>query len=90
MLQRFEFTFELSWKAIQEYAKYQGISVASPRESFRVAGDLELIDDVETWLEYLEERNKTAHIYDAKMARSIFEKLPRFATLVDALIAKIV
>lgn len=88
VLQRFEFTFELSWKAIQEYAKYQGISVASPRESFRVAGDLGLIEDVEAWLEYLEERNKTTHIYDAKMAKAIFDKIPRFASLADSLIQK--
>ncbi|PIZ24701.1 hypothetical protein COY48_01445 [Candidatus Collierbacteria bacterium CG_4_10_14_0_8_um_filter_43_86] len=24
VLQRFEFTFELAWKVVQEYAKYQG------------------------------------------------------------------
>ena len=89
VLQRFEFTFELAWKTIQEYAKYQGIIVSSPRESFRVAGDLGLIDRVDTWLEYLEERNKTTHIYDAKMAKEIFAKLPLFATLVDSLITNL-
>ena len=88
VLQRFEFTFELSWKTIQEYAKYQGIIVTSPRESFRIAGDLGLIDNVETWLEYLEERNKTTHIYDAKMAKAIFDKLPTFSKLVTSLITK--
>ena len=88
VLQRFEFTFELTWKAIQEYAKYQGIIVASPRESFRIAGDLDLIDNVELWLEYLEERNKTTHIYDTKMAKAIFDKLPAFAKLVKSLISK--
>lgn len=65
VLQRFEFTFELAWKAIQEYAKYQGIL-----------------------LEYLEERNKTTHIYDAKIAKAIFDKMPRFASLTDSLIQK--
>lgn len=89
VLQRFEFTFELSWKTIQEYAKYHGIIVASPRESFRIAGDLGLIDQVEIWLEYLEERNKTTHIYDAKMAKSIFDKLPIFAKLVSSLITNL-
>lgn len=89
VLQRFEFTFELSWKTIQEYAKYQGILVASPRESVRIAGDLALIDNVELWLEYLEERNKTTHIYDAKMAKSIFDKLPTFAKLVSSLITNL-
>jgi len=89
VLQRFEFTFELVWKTIQEYAKTQGIMVASPRESFRVAADLKLVSDVEEWFEYLEERNKTTHIYDAKMAQDIFSKIPRFVQMVEQLLSSL-
>lgn len=44
VIQRFEFIFELLWKVVQEYAKYKGIESASPRDAFRVAGDLGIID----------------------------------------------
>lgn len=29
VIQRFEFTFELFWKVIQEYAKYKGVETAT-------------------------------------------------------------
>lgn len=33
-IQRFEFTFEMAWKAIQRYALAEGVECVSPRDCF--------------------------------------------------------
>ncbi len=78
VIQRFEISFELMWKVLQKYARYEGLEVRSPREAFRVGGELDLIDDVEEWLGFLYQRNLTTYVYDEKMAKDILSKLPAF------------
>ncbi len=78
VIQRFEFSFELLWKTIQEYAKNEGLEVYSPKEAFRVGGELDLIDKVEDWFEFLHQRNLTVHIYNQKMAKEVINNVPKF------------
>ena len=44
---RFEFSFELFWKALKARAENEGLRVVSPRESLRAAFQLGLLDDDE-------------------------------------------
>ena len=89
VIQRFEFTFELLWKVIQEYAKYKGIESASPRDAFRVAGDLGIIDNPNTWFDFLKDRNLTTHLYSEEDAVKIFSHISSFITEVEKIISKI-
>lgn len=59
VIHRFENTFDLSWKMIARYFKEIGREdVANgPRPLLREAAKAGLIDDVESWLEFLEARN---------------------------------
>ena len=88
-IQRFEFCFELAWKLIKEYAKDQGVVCNSPKNCIREAGGLELVDDVEKWLVFLEARNSTAHIYDASMAKTVFKEAKSLPGYIDKLLAKL-
>ena len=90
VIQRFEFTFELLWKVIQKYAKYKGIEIASPRDAFRVAGDLGVINDPNVWFEFLKDRNLTTHLYSEEDAIRIFSHIPNFITETEKVISKIV
>lgn len=87
VIQRFEFTFELVWKVIQEYAMEEGLEVASPREAFRTAADLGLIKDPVVWFEFLKDRNRTTHLYDEKEAKDVVSHLPSFISATESLIA---
>lgn len=89
VIQRFEFTFELVWKAIQEYARLSGLEVVSPKDAFRVAADLKLIDSPEDWFTFLKDRNETTHLYSEDQAREIFSHIPNFIDKVESLISKL-
>ncbi|MBE3568903.1 MAG: nucleotidyltransferase substrate binding protein [Bacillales bacterium] len=75
-IQRFEFTFELSWKLMKAFLEYTGISeLKSPRATIKEAFSYGLIEDGEKWLEMMVDRNKTSHLYDEGEAKWIYEKI---------------
>jgi len=76
-IQRFEFSFELSWKAIQAAARLEGQDCTSPRTAFATAWRNGWISDEPAWLDMLDERNKTSHTYREAMAKEVFDNLPR-------------
>lgn len=76
VIQRFEFTYELSWKLIKAYMSYSGIAdVKTPRQAFKEAFAAGLIDEGGVWLEMLDDRNLTSHTYDQSTARRIYKKV---------------
>lgn len=89
MIKRFEFTFELAWKVIQEYLRYNGFITASPRDSIRKAADFGLIDNPQIWFDFLEDRNETTHMYDEEEVKIIFSHIPSFIAETEKLISKI-
>lgn len=74
-IQRFEFSFELAWKLAKAVLNYQGIEVEPPRLVIKEAFKTGLIKDGDGWIDMLEDRNKTSHIYDEKQALKIYEKI---------------
>jgi nucleotidyltransferase substrate binding protein (TIGR01987 family) len=63
-IQRFEFSFELAWKAVSVCARSEGMEARSPREALRIAHRLAWIDDEDLWLRMLDDRNRTTHTYN--------------------------
>lgn len=86
-IQRFEFCFELGWKAIQEAARAQGLDCASPRACGRVGFRLGWIHDEAGWLAMLEDRNRTSHTYNEKLARAVYGRLSVHLALLEAFAA---
>lgn len=85
-IQRFEFTFELAWKTLKAFLEEQGITVYSPRDSFKGAFQVGLIDEEPTWLETIELRNLTTHTYNESTAEEIYDALPRILVLYKKLL----
>ena len=73
LIQRFEFTFELGWKAMQAYLHALGTSVGAPRQAIRECVAVGLLDapGAEAWLAMLDARNLTSHTYREEMAVEI-------------------
>lgn len=73
-IQRFEFTFEAAWKALQMYLLYQGYEVLGPRQVLKQAfthGLIQTTDEADIWLAMLEDRNLTTHTYREALAEAI-------------------
>lgn len=62
-IQRFEFVIEIFWKALKRALEYEGIVVKTPRESLKQAFAAGWLSDETAWLDMLETRNTTSHLY---------------------------
>ena len=86
VIQNFEFTYELCWKFMKRWLEENAIGSSADRatvkELFRLAAESQLIQDVEVWFEYHKARNQTSHIYDTKIAESVYDSSLKF--LADA------
>lgn len=62
-IQRFEFVIEIFWKALKRALEYEGIVVKTPRESLKQAFAAGWLHDETAWLDMLDSRNTTSHLY---------------------------
>ncbi|CAG8583827.1 11178_t:CDS:2, partial [Ambispora gerdemannii] len=86
----FEVCFELVHPILRRVLKLRGIIVSSAiKEVFRVAGSENLINNVETWLEFKDKRDDTAHSYDGQIATDVIDILPNFIYELDLLMEEL-
>jgi nucleotidyltransferase substrate binding protein (TIGR01987 family) len=72
---RFELTYELAWKVIQVYLENEGVICMSPRDCFKKAKEIGIIEDEMLWMEMVKNRNRLVHFYSFKISRKIFESI---------------
>ena len=77
VIQRFEFTFELSWNLLKDRLEYDGLVLATitPRNVIREAYSAKLIEDCETWMDMLTDRNLMSHTYDFDKFKVVVENI---------------
>ena len=65
VIQRFEYTFELAWNTLKDRLEYDGIVLrtVTPRNVIRQALQSGLIENGETWLDMLTDRDLMSHTY---------------------------
>ena len=81
VIQRFEFTYELSWKMLKRYLEEYSLEKAdglNNRELFRIGWEQGLISDPEKWFHYLKMRNQTSHVYDKAKASAVYATAREF------------
>jgi nucleotidyltransferase substrate binding protein (TIGR01987 family) len=77
-IQRFEVTIELFWKTLKRALEYEGFAPKTPRESVRQAFQIGWIHDEDLWLDMLDSRNTTSHVYLAEeMADDNYDDIAR-------------
>ena len=75
LIQRFEYTHELAWKVMKDYATYQGYTnIAGSRDAIRKALEMGIISD-RRWMNSIEDRNLTSHNYDNDTADEIYRNI---------------
>jgi len=76
LIQRFEYTHELAWNVMKDYAIYQGnTDVGGSRDATREAFQLKLVSDGNIWMDMIGSRNKTSHTYNEETANEIYSKI---------------
>lgn len=83
-IQRFEYSFEIFWKFVKEYLRYEeGMICTSPKSCFRDAFKVDLITEEETIkaLEMTDDRNQTSHTYHEEVAQEIYKKIEDYYKL---------
>jgi nucleotidyltransferase substrate binding protein (TIGR01987 family) len=90
-IQRFAYTFEAFWKALQAYLKeVEGLEGASPKGVFRLAREAGLLSEEETLLALgmTDDRNLTVHTYNEALAEAIFGRLGDYADLMEKVLRR--
>lgn len=77
LIQRFEFTYELTHKTLKEAMKYLGVTLENsfPRTIYKKAYVNNLISDDKVWINLLEDRNATSHIYNETLSDEIADRI---------------
>ena len=75
-IQRFEFCFELAWKAQKDMLYTQkGIDVPFPKPVLQEAYKAGWIKNEALWLDMLKDRNNSSHTYNEALAKAIYERI---------------
>lgn len=88
-IQRFEFTFELFWKALQRLLAEQGIAANSPKSVLQHAYRVGWLKDEAAWLQMLDDRNLTSHTYREALARKIYSRIPTHEAAMREVVEKL-
>jgi len=84
VIQRFEYTYVLSWKMLRRYLE---VTLPNPEEvdamSFQTlirTGSEQglLLSGWDHWVNYRKARGTTSHVYDGEKAREVFGVVPEF------------
>lgn len=75
-IHRFEYVIELMWKTLKRALELEGIHPKTPKESLRAAFQIDWIHDEAKWLDMLDKRNTTSHIYlDEELAEDNYDDI---------------
>ena len=94
LIQRYEYTHELAWKVMKDYAEYQGITgINGSRDAIRQTLQFGLIDD-DRWMDTIIDRNLSSHNYDDETAQTIVSNIistyyPLFVKYEQAMLSKV-
>lgn len=93
LIQRFEYTHQLAWNVMKDYAEYQGaVDIGGSRDATREAFKMGLIGHAEVWMEMIKSRNESLHTYNEATADEVFGKVvndyhPRFIEFERSMLA---
>lgn len=75
IIKDFEMAYELSWKVMKKALLNQGHQTLGAKDVFTRAFQLGVIDSQHPWLQMIEDRNQTSHVYDEASAGQIVERI---------------
>ena len=73
IIQRFEYTLELAWKTLKDKMEFDGLILdrISPKVVIKEAFQTKYIEQIDIWLEMINDRNLLSHSYDLETFESV-------------------
>ncbi len=76
LIKAFEYTYELSWKTLQDLLKEKGYNnISGPKPVIEQSFQDGYISDGKGWMRMHKSRNLTSHTYDEETAKEIVEAI---------------
>ncbi len=76
LVQSFEYTHELAWNLMKDFLQYEGIqNLIGSRSTTREAFDKGIISEGQIWINMIESRNKTVHLYEENILNDELDKI---------------
>lgn len=88
-IQRFEFCIELFWKVLRRALLENGIESGTPREAIQKAYQVRWLHDEQIWIQMLQDRNRTSHVYEEEIAQEIFSRVPEYYKIMHKAVSDI-
>ncbi|MFO7775190.1 MAG: nucleotidyltransferase substrate binding protein [Candidatus Hydrogenedentota bacterium] len=88
VIQRFEYTFELAWKTLNDYLAHAGLTpdTITPRAVIKEAFGAGILPEGQPWIDMLEHRNLMSHTYNHEILHEAIEAIHnRYVVLLDQL-----
>lgn len=90
-IQRFEYTFELSWKMLKRRLELDlpdahSVDAMGFRELVRSGAERGLVADVGAWMVFRDKRNITSHTYNKIKAAEVAASIPAFVASAQELL----
>jgi nucleotidyltransferase substrate binding protein (TIGR01987 family) len=74
VIQRFEYTIELTWKTLKKFLKFEWWDDSLfPREIIKEFSKKGIIEDIKVFLDFLDLRNISSHNYNENMINDMFK-----------------
>lgn len=92
LVQRFEYTFDTTWKYLAEYLQSQGriLEIKTPKSVFRESLKAKILSaaDVRLALKMVDHRNQTTHGYNEELIEEIIQYIPKYVTLLALILRR--
>lgn len=93
IIQRFEFSLELAWKTLKDKMEFDGIILdkISPKVVLKEAFRAKYLDNVEVWLQMIDDRNLLSHTYDFEVFEKVIPDIQtKYAEAINDLYLKLI
>ena len=92
LVQRFEYTFDTTWKYMGEYLQFEGrtLAIRTPKEIFRESLKAKILSEPEVRraIQMVDHRNLTTHGYDEQLIEEIVKSIPDSINLLDDILQR--
>lgn len=92
IIQRFEYTLELAWKVLKDKMESDGhiLESYSPKKVIKEAFKNKYIEDVDTWLDMINDRNQLSHVYSFEIFNDVIQQIQtKYLTVLNQLFLKL-